>query len=78
MCKSLTHAQKAARALERAGITAIVMRPPWGVSTDGCAYSVKVSEKRLSQALVVLNNAGLNYKKVYILNSDGSGSEVAL
>lgn len=77
-CRSLTYAQKAARALERAGITAIVTRPPIGLSKEGCSYSIKVSEKKISHALVVLKSSGLNYNKVFMLRSDGTGKEVNL
>lgn len=78
MCRSLTYAQRAARALERAGITAIVMRPPRGLSKEGCAYCVKVSERRLSEALVVIKSAGINYSRVYVVGPDGTGKEVHL
>lgn len=77
-CRSLTYAQKAARALERAGITAIVTRPPRGLSKEGCAYSIKVNEKKISYALVVLRSAGLNYNKVFMMQGDGSSREVNL
>lgn len=77
-CRSLTYAQKAARALERAGITAIVARPPIGLSKEGCAYSIKVSERKISHALIVLKGAGLNYNKVFMLQGDGTGREVNL
>lgn len=77
-CRSLTYAQKAAKALERAGITAIVTRPPRELGKEGCAYSIKVSEKKISHALVVLKSAGLNYNKVFLLRSDGTGEEVDL
>ena len=76
ICRSLTYAQKAAKALERAGITAIVARPPAEISGEGCAYAVKVSEKSLSTALIVLKNAGLPSGKVYLMRADGRTDEV--
>lgn len=76
MCKSLTYAQRAAKVLERAGVTAIITRPPRGLSKEGCTYSVKVSEKKLSQALVVMNSAGLKYSRVFIIHPDGTSGEV--
>ena len=78
ICRSLTYAQRTARVLERAGITAIVMRPPMEISGDGCRYCVKVSEKRISAALIALNNANVIRGKIYMLKDDGSSSEVAL
>ncbi len=70
-CRSLTYAQRTARALERAGISSIVTRTPQYISDDGCGYCVKLSEKRLSEALVVMKNAGLQPGKIYIQGEDG-------
>ena len=66
MCRSLTYAQRAARVLERAGITGIVTKAPQGASDKGCAYSVKVSETRLKEALEVLRRAGLGTGHVFL------------
>ena len=76
MCKSLTYAQRAARVLEQAGITAIVTRAPRDISTGGCAYCVKVSESRLADALYQLNSAMLAPGKVYIYGPGGMASEI--
>ena len=78
MCRSLTYAQRAARVLERAGITAIVTKAPRSAVTEGCGYSVKVSESRLTDALYVLKNANLSPGKVFLLHRNGGVQEVAL
>ena len=75
-CRSLTYAQKSARALERAGITAIVVRVPREIAAEGCGYSVRISEKWLSQALVTLKSAGLYPIKVFMKYADGRLNEV--
>ena len=76
ICRSLTYAQRTAKALERVGIMAIVTKPPAEISGNGCAYCVKIREKNLSEALKVMKSSGLNYGKVYLLREDGSGEEV--
>jgi NADH/NAD ratio-sensing transcriptional regulator Rex len=78
ICRSLTYAQRSAKALERAGITAVVMKTPKDITTEGCGYCVKVSEKRLTQALTVLKSAGMGVNRVYVQNLNGSSSEVFL
>lgn len=78
ICRSLTYAQKAAKVLERAGITVSVTRTPQGLSEKGCGYCIKVPERRLSQALATLKNANLSPTKIYVLFSDGNYSEVEL
>ena len=76
MCRSLTYAQRAARTLERYGITAIVTRGPQGLSREGCAYCVKISERRLADAVKVIRNAGLGPVRVYLTEQTGAVREV--
>ena len=76
ICRSLTYAQKAARVLERAGITAIVTKAPQGTVKEGCAYCVKVSERRLTDALQALKNADLGSGRVFMQNPAGELREV--
>lgn len=78
VCRSLTFAQRTATALERAGISAHIQRSPRAISGSGCSHSVKVSQRNLSQALVVLNRVGLSPEQVYITSGDGSYREVSL
>ena len=44
----------------------------------GCSHAVKVSERRLADALLVLSRVGLSPKRVYVMSSDGSYKEVLL
>ncbi len=78
VCRSLTYAQRTAAVLERAGISAHILRSPKSISTEGCSHSVKVSQRSLSSALVVLKKVGLNPERVYITSGDGSYREVSL
>lgn len=76
MCRSLTYAQRAARILERTGITATVTRAPQGAASGGCGYCVKISERWLTAALQNLKNAGFTPGKVYLLKQNGAVEEV--
>ena len=78
ICRSLTYAQKTVAALERAGITAYVMRTPKQIADTGCSHAVKISERRLSDALTVLNRVELSPTRIYIMSADGSYKEVKL
>lgn len=78
ICRSLTYAQRTAKALERAGITAIVTKIPQTISSDGCGYCVKVSAKHVSNALVALKDAALYPIKIFVLYADGNYGEVKL
>lgn len=78
ICKSLTYAQRAAKTLERAGITAIVIKVPQIISSDGCGYCVKVSAKHISNALIALKSGDLYPLKIFVLYADGNMGEVSL
>lgn len=78
ICRSLTFAQRTAAALERAGITAHIMRSPKSITDHGCSHAVKISERRLSDSLFVLKTVDLMPKRVYIMSADGSYKEVSL
>lgn len=78
VCRSLTYAQRTAAALERAGINAHVLRSPKAIAPEGCSHAVKVSQRSLSSALVVLNRVGLTPDQIYITSGDGSYREVEL
>lgn len=78
ICRSLTYAQRSAKALEHAGITAIVTRVPQGLSMSGCGYGVKLSAKYISDALIALRNDELYPLKIYVQYADGNFNEVSL
>jgi len=76
MCRSLTYAQRTAKTLERYGITAIVTKGPQGLSDKGCVYCVKISERRLFDAVRVMRNANLDPVKVFYAGAAGEIREV--
>ena len=78
VCRSLTYAQRTAAALERAGVTARVVRSPKSIAGEGCSHSVRIRQRALPDALRVLQRAGLSPKRIYITAGNGSYEEVAL
>jgi len=78
VCRSLTHAQRTAAALERAGITARILRSPKSIAGEGCSHSVKISQRNLPDALGVLRRAELSPKRIFITAGEGSYQEVEL
>lgn len=79
ICRSLTHAQRTASVLERAGIPAPIQRAPRGaVEEEGCTHAVRVREHQLSRALVLLGRAGLPPSRVLLTTPEGTFQEVAL
>ncbi|MCL2842628.1 MAG: DUF3343 domain-containing protein [Oscillospiraceae bacterium] len=77
LCRSLTYAQKAARALERVGITATILRTPKGLSQEGCSYCVRVSERSITIAMTALRETNAKITRVYVCHPTGEIREVA-
>lgn len=76
ICRSLTYAQRTARILERTGISGHIMRAPKLISKEGCGYCVKIAERRLTDALQILQREGMAPKQVFLQDADGVFSEV--
>ena len=77
MCRSLTYAQKSARLLERAGITAAVVKAPQNLSSGGCGYAVSV-HRRQNEAVAVLKSRNIPIGKIYVKNEYEHYREVML
>ena len=75
--RSLTHAQRAARLLERAGLTVTVRRTPAGLSQSGCGYAVAL-RKRAAEAVALLRERQLFTGKLFVLDESGEYREAAL
>ena len=75
--RSLTHAQRAARILERNTITAIVSRLPQGVSPKGCGYAV-IIRRRVYDAVRLLEEAQIPRGMVFEKTERGDFREVRL
>lgn len=75
-CRSLTYAQKGAKALNRAGFRANIMRTPSEIAREGCGYSISLKRANIDSALSVLRNAGVQPKRVYEYMNGVIGEEV--
>ena len=78
MCRTLTYAQRTARALNRAAITAETRRAPGEVSSNGCGWCVKIPENRLTDGLDILRRNELMPSKIYMMYPDGTLTEVVV
>ncbi len=64
MCRSMTYAQRSAAMLERAGISARVVKAPQGLSSSGCGYGVSLY-RRFDEARNLLKKNGLLNGKIF-------------
>ena len=75
MCRSLTHAQRSARLLERSGITATVMKAEAVLSEGGCRYAVKLT-RHFEDALKILRGNDMIRGRIYLQNDAGGYEEI--
>lgn len=78
LSRSITHAQRMSRILERSGITARFFRPPMGLTDRGCSYAVRVGEGALPTALERLRAEGLLPMRVFEALGDGTFREITM
>ena len=73
--RSLTQAQKAARLLERSGISAVVTKAPQGLSQKGCGYALAL-RRHFPEAVALLRRYGLLSGKLFQRDENGEYREV--
>lgn len=76
LCRSMSSAQRAARALRAEGIFASVTKAPQRANPKGCTYAVKIGERHLTRALLILAQANVEIGKIYYDMPDGELREV--
>lgn len=69
--RSITQAQRMAQVLGQAGIRTGVQRLPVGLSTQGCAYGVKIEAKWYARALSLVQSTGMGPSKVFRYGQQG-------
>ena len=72
MCRSMTAAQKAVHALQRAGIFASVGKAPQASNPHGCTYGAKIGERNLDAATAVLERDGIPILKIIEINGNAA------
>ena len=75
MCSTLTWAQRAQRTLERAGISAAVVKAPQKLSENGCGYAVSVY-RRVDEAFGILKKTGLIKGRIFRRESGGEYTQI--
>lgn len=76
LCRSMTRAQRAAAALQRAGIFSSVTKAPQSANPGGCAYGVKLGERNLAAARATLQREGIDCGKLFRVLPNGTLEEV--
>lgn len=75
--RSVTPAQRGETLLRREGISCTLARTPRALAEQGCGYSLRLRCGQLQQAIELLRQKGIAYRKTYYLR-DGSMEEVSV
>ena len=72
--RSVTPAQRGEGILRRAGYDCSVQRTPRWMEEQGCGYSLRLSCREVPEAVHLLRDGQIPFRKVYLLR-DGSKPE---
>ena len=73
--RSVTFAQKAERALKKAGISCALQRTPRELSARGCGYCLRLRSVDAMAAVQLLREQDIGYGKTYALSDSGKPEE---
>lgn len=73
--RSITHAQRGDRILQKEGIRCILLRTPKWMEERGCGYCLRIWTNEIRPALEALGGHQVPWRKVYIQGRDGQLEE---
>lgn len=76
--RSVTFAQKGESALRNTGISCALQRTPRWMEAQGCGYCLKVRPQDGKQAVDVLRQKQVPFRKLYLQQEDGTVEEIVL
>ncbi len=76
--RSITPAQRGERTLKNKGISCRLGRTPRKLEEMGCGYSLYVPREKIYEAIAILEEKSVNYRKVYMLSPQGMPEEIVL
>ena len=74
--RSVTPAQRGESLLHKKGYHCILQRTPRWMQENGCGYCLRLGTERIGEAVAILQQAGLPFRKVYRQNRAGDTEEV--
>lgn len=75
---SVTPAQSGEATLRKAGFTCSLQRTPRWMEAKGCGYSVRLRAERVEDAIRILQERKVRFRKVYKREKDGTVTEVTV
>ena len=76
--RSVTLAQRGEGIMKRAGIHCSLQRTPRHMEEQGCGYCLKLPLGRAQEAVILLQEHRITYRKIYLTRSGGKLEEMIL
>ena len=76
--RSVTYAQRGESLLKQAGIRCELQRTPRRLEEQGCGYGLRLRARDLPQALELMKQKQVQYRKVYVQHENGETEVVQL
>ena len=75
--RSVTPAQRGENLLRKQGFRCSLQRTPRWMQENGCGYCLRLTTDKIADAKLMLERAGLHYRKIYRQNWEGETEEVS-
>ena len=76
--RSVTHGQRGEKLLKQEGIRCHLLRTPKWMEVKGCGYSLRLRGERTGEAIRLLQERKIPFRKVYRTGQDGKVEEITL
>lgn len=76
--RSVTFAQRGESILRRGGIACALQRTPRWMEERGCGYCLRVRDKDVPEAVKLLREKRVDFRKVYMQQAEGGVEELSV
>ena len=74
--RSVTPAQKGEHLLRKFGYRPMLQRTPRWMEEKGCGYCLRIQTDRLEEVTDLLRKNGVDFRKVYLFQTNGATQEI--
>ena len=76
--RSITYGQQGERLIQSKKIQSVLLRTPGWMEKKGCGYCLRLRRRDAEEAVRILRENGVDFRRVYRKVEDGSWKEMAL
>lgn len=76
--RSVTPAQRSEGVLRQTGFLCSLQRTPRWMEAQGCGYSIRIRSDNIAEAIEILRQRKIPFRKVYRIGEKGSAEEISL